>query len=172
MATQKQREAAKENIKAAQKTWQNMSPREREQAQPEGKDRKLPGRGGDGDYYHIGVRHKSNFEKFRTHDIGDKGGLQRVAGQRGNGSWDTVKWLVSKDFAHKEGSRLIPDHDDASQLLDTLGSEPEHVKGDFFTAKPRPNVPEKDKPTEAQQKARQENVKKAQQAREHQHNKD
>ena len=40
-----------------------------------------------------------------------------------------------------------------------------HVKADMFEAKPRPNVPEKDKPTEAQKKARKENIKKAQKAR-------
>lgn len=164
MATQKQREAAKENIKKAQKTWQNMSSRQRALAQPEGKEREQPGRGGEGDYYHVGVRSKSDFETFRTHDIGEQGGLQRVAGKRSSGSWDTVKWLVSKDFAHVEGDMLIADHKDAKELLDSLGSQPKRTKGDFFKARPRPNVPEKDKPTKAQQKARQENIKKAQNA--------
>ena len=165
MATQKQREAAKENIKKAQEKWQNMSSRERSLAQPEGKDRESPGRGGEGDYYHVAVRHKSDFETFRTHDIGDEGGLQRVAGKRSSGSWDTVKWLISKDFAHVEDDKLVADHDDAKDLLEKLGSQPSHVRGDFFKAKPRPNVPEKDKPTEAQKKARKENIKKAQEAR-------
>ena len=35
---------------------------------------------------------------------------------------------------------------------------------DMFEAKPRPKVPEKDKPTKAQQQARRENIKKAQRA--------
>jgi hypothetical protein len=39
------------------------------------------------------------------------------------------------------------------------------VKGDIFEARPRPNVPEAAKPTPAQQKARRENIKKAQAAR-------
>jgi hypothetical protein len=39
------------------------------------------------------------------------------------------------------------------------------VKGDIFEAKDRLNVPESKKPTQAQQRARLENVKKAQQAR-------
>ena len=46
-----------------------------------------------------------------------------------------------------------------------LGSEPKHVKGDVFKAKDRPNVPEREKPTTAQQKARSTNIKKAQAAR-------
>ena len=165
MTTEKQRQAARENIKKAQQKWQSMSPRQRALAQPEGRARKKPGRGGQGDYYHIGVREKNDFQTFRTHDIGDEGGLQRLAGKRSSGSWDTVKWLVSKDMAHVEKGRLVADHEDARELLDSLGSQPRHVKGDFFEARPRPNVPEKDKPTRAQQEARQENIKKAQQAR-------
>ena len=164
MATEKQREAARKNIKKAQEKWQSMTPRQRALAQPEGRARTKPGRGGEGDYYHVGVRDKSDFETFRTHDIGDEGGLQRLAGKRSSGSWDTVKWLISKDFAHVENGRLVADHDDAQELLDRLGSTPKHVKGDFFEARPRPNVPEKDKPTAAQQRARKENIKKAQEA--------
>jgi len=39
-----------------------------------------------------------------------------------------------------------------------------HSSADMFEAKPRPKVPEKDKPTKAQQQARRENIKKAQRA--------
>jgi hypothetical protein len=76
-----------------------------------------------------------------------------------------VTWLVSKRFAHVENGWLVPDHQDAQDLLDELGTRPRRVKGDFFSAKPRPNVREKDKPTPAQKRARKENIKKAQQAR-------
>ena len=51
------------------------------------------------------------------------------------------------------------------RLLADLGSEPVHVRGDLFEARPRRNVPEKDKPTPAQRRARAANVKKAQAAR-------
>jgi hypothetical protein len=54
---------------------------------------------------------------------------------------------------------------DVQEVLDQLGSKPKHVKGDIFEARPRKNVPEKDKPTKAQQRARKENIKKAQKAR-------
>ncbi len=37
MLAAKQKEAAKENIKKAQRTWKNMTPRQRAIAQPEGR---------------------------------------------------------------------------------------------------------------------------------------
>jgi hypothetical protein len=48
--------------------------------------------------------------------------------------------------------------------LEQLGSEPIHVKGDIFEAKPRPNIPEAEKPTTAQRSAQMCNIKKAQAA--------
>lgn len=53
MATQKQREAARQNIKKAQAARQAMSHREHARAQPEGRRRKKPGMGGGGDYFHV-----------------------------------------------------------------------------------------------------------------------
>jgi len=64
-----------------------------------------------------------------------------------------------------EGEELVPDTKDAKELIESLGSKPEHIEGDIFRAKDRKNVPEKDKPTAKQQKARKENIKKAQEAR-------
>ncbi len=165
MATAKQRQAAKKNIKKAQGTWKSMSKRERSLAQPEGRGRAKPGTSGKGEYYHIEVRPKGEFTTFRTQDVGEKGGIQRVAGKRGSGSWDTQKWLIGKDEAHLEGERLVPDTKEAREVLKTLGSKPTHVRGDRFKAAPTENVPEKKKPTPAQKRARQANIKKAQAAR-------
>ncbi len=165
MPTAKQRAAAKINIKKAQQRWKEMSPRQRASAQPEGKLRAKPGTQGGGDYFRIEVRPKEEFSTFRYHDIGQKGHLQRLAGKRSTGSWDTQAWLISKGDAHLSGSTLVPDSQDARDLLDKLGSKPRHLKGDIFEAKDRPNVPERSKPTPAQQSARMENIKKAQQAR-------
>ena len=165
MATEKQKKAAKENIKKAQKAWQSMTSAERAESQPEGRQRETPGKGGAGDFYHIEVRPKEEFVTFRTQDVGEKGGIERVGGQRENGSWDTVKWLVSKDYAHIENGKLVADHPDAKGLFDDLGTEPKHIEGDLFEAKDRRNVPERDKPTEAQRKAQQQNIEKAQAAR-------
>ena len=165
MATIKQREAARRNIKKAQAAWKEMSHRQHALAQPQGRGRAKPGTGGSGEYYRVVVRPKEQFVTFRIQDVGDPGGLQRVAGKRSSGSWGTQAWLISKDFAHVEGDTLVADHQDARDLLDTLGSKPHHEKGDIFTAKDRRNDPEKEKPTAAQKRARSANIKKAQAAR-------
>jgi hypothetical protein len=165
VATQKQREAARQNIRKAQAAWKAMSHEQHTRAQPEGRGRKKPGTGGEGEYYHVGVRPKEDFVTFRTQDVGEPGHVQRVAGKRQSGSWDTVKWLISKEDAHVEGGKLVPDTEEVRDVLAKLGSEPVHVKGDVFEAKPRRNVPEREKPTPAQQRARRANVKKAQAAR-------
>ncbi|MBD3330445.1 hypothetical protein GF354_02845 [Candidatus Peregrinibacteria bacterium] len=167
MTSEKQKKAAKKNIKKAQKKWQSMSKRQHSLAQPEGKDRKKPGTGGEGNYYHIEVRPKEQFTSFRNHDIGRKGHTQRVAGRRSSGSWATQKWLINKKDAYKKGDELKFKDKKAKSLLEKeqIRGPIKHVKGDIFKAKPRKNVPEKDKPTSAQKKARKENIKKAQEAR-------
>ena len=165
MATRKQSEAARRNIKKAQLAWKSMSPGQHSRAQPEGRARMKPGTKGEGEYFRINVRPKSEFVTFRTQDVGGPGHIQRLAGKRSSGSWDTQTWLVSKQDAHVEGGRLVPDTPDARSLFKKLGTAPKHVKGDVFQAKDRPNVPERAKPTMAQKRARSANIKKAQAAR-------
>jgi hypothetical protein len=142
-----------------------MTPRKGAFARPEGKKRAKPGTKGEGDYFRIVVRSKDEFATFRYQDVGEKGHILRLVGKRSSGSWDTQVWLISKDDAHIESDTLVADTDDARRLFETLGSKPTHVEGDVFKAKDRPNVAESKKPTEAQQRARLENIKKAQQAR-------
>jgi hypothetical protein len=127
--------------------------------------RKKPGSGGHGDYYHVELREGGDFETFRTQDVGDAGHLQRVGGKRASGSWATVKWLISKEDAHVEEGKLVGDTKEAKDLIKKLGSQPTQVSGDRFKAKDRRNVPEKSKPTVAQTRARRQNIKKAQTAR-------
>jgi hypothetical protein len=121
--------------------------------------------GGHGEFYRVTVRPKGEFVTFRTQDVGDPGHIERVAGKRSSGSWDTQAWLISKGDAHVERGKLVPDTTDARKVLADIGSKPVHVKGDIFAAKPRQNVAEKDKPTAAQKRARRENIAKAQAAR-------
>lgn len=154
MTTNKQKETA-----------QKTAPRERALTQPEDSQRAEPGTKGAGDYFRIVVRPKEDFTTFRYDDVGEKGHILRLAGQRSSGSWDTQVWLISKNDAHLEGETLIADTEDASGVIAALGSKPKHVEGDVFEAQDRPNIPENTKPTEAQQRARRENIKKAQQAR-------
>ncbi len=165
MASKAQRQAARKNIRKAQAAWKSMSSRQHARAQPEGRGRKKPGTAGEGNYYHVAVRPKDDFVTFRTQDVGGPGHVQRVAGKRTSGSWDTVKWLISKEDAHVEGGRLVADSEDARAVLEQLSSKPRHVQGDMFKARPRRNVPEAEKPTPAQKRARSSNIKKAQAAR-------
>ena len=76
MATAKQREAARKNIRKAQAAWQSMSHRQHAQARPEGRGRKKPGTGGGGEYYRITVRPKTEFTTFRTQDVGEPGHVE------------------------------------------------------------------------------------------------
>lgn len=164
MATEKQKAAARENIKKAQAKWQSMSSREHAHSQPEGRSREKPGEAGGGEYYRIIVRPKEEFETFRYHDVGERGHIQRLAGRRSSGSWDDQAWLISKRDARVEGNKLVAKTDDAKEILDTYGPVT-HVEGDIFQGHPRKNIPESEKPTPAQQKARRENIRKAQAAR-------
>ena len=127
--------------------------------------RAKPGGGGTGNYYHIELRDGSDFETFRTQDVGDPGHLQRVGGKRAGGGWSTVKWLVSKEDAHVEDGKLFGDTQEAKELIRKLRSRPVQIRGDRFQAKPRRNVPERSKPTTAQTRARKQNIKKAQKSR-------
>ena len=133
---------------------------------PTSSGRRKPGSGGQGNYYHVEVRDRSDFETFRTQDVGDPGHLQRVGGKRPSGSWATVKWLISKEDAHVEDGKLVGDTQEAKDLLRKLRRKPVQISGDRFEAKDRRNVPEKSKPTAAQSRARRQNIKKAQAARE------
>jgi hypothetical protein len=162
MATARQVAAARRNIRKASARWKSMSPRQRALAQPQGRTRKRPGSTGKGKYYRIAVRPKTGFSSFRTQDVGRPGHVQRVAGRRPSGSWATVTWLIGKDDAHLERGRLVADTPSARKILRQLGSAPVRVSGDRFKASDRPNVPERKKPTAAQQRARKRNIKKAQ----------
>src|SRR3989344_6584940 len=107
MATKRQQAAAKKNIKKAQAKWKSMTKRQHTLAQPQGRGRKKPGTTGKGKFYRIEVRPKSEFTSFRVQDVGEKGGLERLAGRRSSGSWDTATWLVEKKDAHVKNGHLI-----------------------------------------------------------------
>ena len=104
--------------------------------------RRKPGSTGKGDYYHVEVRPGEKFVSFRTQDVGRRGHIQRVAGQRFSGYWTTVKWLIAKEEAHVQDAKLVPDTKAAKEVIEQLGSQPVHWIGDRFKAKPDPNAPE------------------------------
>jgi hypothetical protein len=126
--------------------------------------RAKPGSRAGGRFFHIQVRPAREFVTFRVQDVGSPGGIERLAGQRANGSWDTQKWLIGKTEAHIENEKLVADSAEARKVLASLGSIPAYVGGDRFKAKPRHNIPEWEKPTPAMRRAQKSNIKKAQAA--------
>jgi hypothetical protein len=64
MATEKQREAARRNIRKAQAAWKAMSHEEHARSQPQDRGRKKPGTTGEGEFYHIVVRPKTRVSDF------------------------------------------------------------------------------------------------------------
>ena len=160
MTTESQSTSARKQVNKRRKAQ-----RSRIRFESRSRSRAKPGATGGGEFYHIEVRPKTDFHTFRTQDVGKKGGIERVAGQRTSGSWDTQKWLVAKKLAHAENGRLIADTSAAQDVLEQLGSKPVHIVGDRFKARPKPNVPEAAKPTPAQRRSQQRNIKKAQAAR-------
>jgi len=166
MATKKQSEAARKNIKKAQAKWKGMTKRQHSLAQQEGHRRKKPGTTGRGKFYRIEVRPKGEFQTFRIQDVGKKGGLERLAGKRSSGSWDTVSWLISKKDARVDAHGHLIIHDTkAKTALKQIRGRIVHFKGDIFRAHPRRNIPESEKPTPAMRRAEMKNIKKAQAVR-------
>lgn len=170
MPTTQQKTASKGNIKRAQAKWKSMSKRQHSLAQPEGRSRKRPGAGG-GKFYQIEVRPKNEFITFKTQDVGEKSGLERIAGKRQSGSWDTVTWLVAKGDAHvNDHDQLVVDDPRAKTALKQIRGPIIRKKGDVFSARARKNIPEDTKPTPAQHRAQMANIKKARSARQKQIN--
>ena len=113
--------------------------RQRAVAPAEGLKHPRPGTTGEGHYYQIEILSRRNFVEFRTEEIGRKGHIQRVAGQRPNGSWETVRWLIAKSDADVEDGQLVPKTANARKVFKELGSAPVHVKGDRFKTTARRN---------------------------------
>lgn len=146
MPMERQRQIVKQNIK---------------KSQSKNSVRRKPGSSGQGEYYHVEVRPGEKFVSFRTQDIGRRGHIQRVVGQRTSGYWTTVKWLIGKEDARVQDEKLVPETKAAKDVIEQLGSQPVHLVGDRFKARPQPNAPESTDPTSGQRRARRENIKKA-----------
>ena len=55
--------------------------------------------------------------------------------------------MGSKEDAHVEGEKLVPDTKEAREVLAKFGSEPVHVKGDVFEAGEQPPRRRQKKPS-------------------------
>ena len=80
----------------------------RKKTQVKDPPRRKPGSSGKGEYYHVEVRPGEKFVNFRTQEVGRRGQIQRVAGQRFSGYWTTVKWLIGKEEAHVQDAKARP----------------------------------------------------------------
>ena len=135
-------EVLRHRSKQAQLTGREKTPVELEMAQGQDRPYAEPGPRLKGDYFRIVVRPESEFSRFRRYDVGEKGHAQRVAGKRGDGTWDTQAWLINKDEAHLEGGTLVGDTAEARLVIAALGSAPRHVEGDSFDAQPGIGAPQ------------------------------
>jgi hypothetical protein len=156
MASARKRQAAKRNIRKPQRGGRSTSSPAR--ARPAGRGRVKPGARGGGRFYCVEVALAGRFIAFRYHDVGKKGGVERIAGQRADRTWDTAGWLISKDLAHVERGRLVPDTADARKVLSALGVTPHHVIGDRFQAKVRRERARGTKLEPARRRAKQRNI--------------
>ena len=127
--------------------------------------RRRPGTGGKGQYFRIEIRPNARFVAYRLHDIGRVGHTKRLAGRNANGTWATKSWLILKSDAHVSGGKLVIDHPMARAALRGIRGPIKHLKGDIFSARPRRDIPESEKPTLAQRRARTMNIRKAMRAR-------
>lgn len=84
-------------------------------------------------FFQVQLRDRQQFSQFRTEDLDRQGRIQRVAGQRANQSWADQELRISKECAHVESHRLVPDTEEARSCLSRL-SGIEHVGGDVFRA--------------------------------------
>ena len=137
MATTKQRQAARKNIKKAQEAWQSMSLEATGPGATRGRrTEETPGATGQGEYYHVEVRPKSQFTTFRTQDVGKKGGIQRVAGKRSSGSWDDQKWLIGKNEASRRERQTRSRHEGRQGSAEGpgIGAQARITGGDRFNA--------------------------------------
>jgi hypothetical protein len=82
MATATQKQAGKSNIRKAQRSPSRPGFGRRGRAKP--------GTRGGGQFFRIEVAPARRFVAFRYHDVGKKRGVERIAGQRQDGTWETA----------------------------------------------------------------------------------
>jgi len=144
MSSITQKQIDKQNVKKTQVSWRSKLAQTHARSQPEGKERAKPGSTEKGEYYHVEIRPREEFTRFHTY-VNEKTGIQRVAGRHKTGTWDDQEWLISKEDAHIENERLIPDSAEAQDFFKALGSKPVHVMADRFKVNPEHNLPESTK---------------------------
>lgn len=90
---------------------------------------------GEGKFFYIEILHSQEYKRFRIQNVSEKTGIERVRGQRANGLWETIKWIISKEIAHAEDGKLVADSEEAQELFDKIGIVPQHIEGNRYGIK-------------------------------------
>lgn len=135
MSTKKQQPVTHKHTKEGQAMAENILHRKHSAKQTEKSPQKQSTIGGRGMFYRIEVRPDGEFKTFRTHDVGESGHVERLAGKRADGTWDTVTWLVNKSDAHiSSNDELVIDDPKARTVLKQIRGKILHKKGNVFEA--------------------------------------
>ena len=97
---------------------------------------------GNGQYYHVEVRPKTEFSAFYTEDVGRRKHSMLVLGkQKKDDKWATHKWLISKGDAYisDRGELKSEDHR-IQQILDYVDGNLVHKERDTFYIRPHRNI--------------------------------
>lgn len=90
----------------------------------------------EGNFIRIEVAPKEQFVLFRNHDVGRRGGIERVAGQKKSGNWENQAWLISKHIAEVKDGKLLPKNSHAEKVLSSLPGVPKQIAPGRFRAFP------------------------------------
>lgn len=83
-------------------------------------------------YLRIITRPRLHFANSCVQDAGDPGSIQRLTDGRQLSANKSQTWLLSKDMAHVERGKIVPDTLEAAELLATFSREPVHRTDDLF----------------------------------------
>lgn len=83
-------------------------------------------------YFRIIIRPRKQFVAFHTLETREPSSVQRLAGHRPASVRANQTWLLSKEIAHVEKGRIIPDTSEAVELLAAFAHEPVHQRDDLF----------------------------------------
>jgi len=86
-------------------------------------------------YYHIMVNPKEDFTLFISKNVDRNGFIKEISGRKLNGNLAIHKWLISKNIAHIDNNRLVPDLTEAKKFLQTLRGNIRRINGDIFQVK-------------------------------------
>ncbi|MGL3214169.1 hypothetical protein [Bradyrhizobium sp. BR 1433] len=117
MATATQKQAGKSKLRKVQRSPSRTGLGRRGRAKP--------GTRGGGQFFQIEVAPARQFVAFGYHDVGTKRGVERIAGQRQDGTCETAR-LISKAMAHVERARhaassaMVPHRLPAALLEDCM----------------------------------------------------